>query len=93
MSNNDTAIQVYLKSQGLNVLPDNSQYKNRFEIKSESSNRLYTIAQRVSDGVVTCSCPGWIRARNGHDNRTCKHVKILAPLLEHVKEMEKKQIL
>lgn len=40
------------------------------------------IAQRKSDGIFCCSCPGWIRARNGHSNRICKHIKILQPLLE-----------
>jgi predicted nucleic acid-binding Zn finger protein len=92
MENSQSAVQVYMKNQGLDILPDNNQYKNRFNIKSESSNRLYVIAQRISDGAMTCSCPGWIRARNGHENRTCKHIRTLAPLLNAMKEIEKKQI-
>ena len=88
----ETAVQIFLKAQGLEILPDNNQYKNRFNIKSETSNRLYVIAQRVSDGAITCSCPGWRNAKDGHHNRTCKHTRTLAPLLAHVAEIEKKQI-
>ena len=57
-------------------LPNNTLYKNRFEIKSETSNRLYVIAQRKSDGGLTCSCLGWIF------NRNCKHIKTIEPLLK-----------
>ena len=91
----DTAVQVYLKSKGLTVLEDNNQYKNRFEIKSESSNRLYVIAQRVSDGELCCSCMGWRRARTDGEGgyyRKCKHTTTLAPLLAQIIEIEKKQI-
>lgn len=78
-----TELQKYIsKNTDLEILPDNDQYTNRFEIKSESSNRIYVIAQRKSDNEWTCSCPSWIRARNGHSNRTCKHLTSLQPLLE-----------
>jgi hypothetical protein len=50
------------------VLPDNAAWKNRVQIKSETSSNLYIIAQRKSDGVLACSCRGWIRHRH------CKHV-------------------
>jgi len=53
----------------LSFLPDNDRYKNRFEIKSETSNRLYIIAQNKSNGIWSCSCPGWII------HRKCKHLK------------------
>jgi len=77
-----TELQKYIaRNTNLEILPDNGQYTNRFEIKSESSNRLYVIAQRKSDGVFCCSCPGWIRARNGHSDRTCKHITSLQPML------------
>lgn len=49
-------------------LPDNAQYTNRFQIKSESSDRLYTIAQSKSGLWWACSCPGWIR------HKSCKHL-------------------
>ena len=77
-----TDIQKYIVANtDLEILPDNAQYTNRFEIKSQSSNRIYTMAMRKSDGVLTCDCPGWRNARHGHLGRTCKHVKILQPLL------------
>jgi hypothetical protein len=53
------------------VLPDNDQWTNRFEIKSESSNRIYVIAQNKSKRHWGCSCPSW-RVR-----RSCKHLAAL----------------
>lgn len=50
------------------VLPDNSQYQFRFEIRSETSNRVYVIAQHKVGRWWSCSCPGWIR------HRKCKHL-------------------
>lgn len=49
-------------------LEDSDQWFNRFEISSTSSNRRYVIAQRRSDDVWGCSCPGW------RNRRYCKHV-------------------
>lgn len=52
-------------------LPDNKAFTNRFEVKSETSNRIYTIAQSKSGHWWGCSCPGWIAHRH------CKHLKAL----------------
>lgn len=70
----------------LKVMPDNAQYKNRFQIKSESSNRLYVVAQKKSSLGWCCSCPGWISRRD------CKHLKSLQPLLNSLKNDEQKQL-
>ena len=53
-------------------LPDEGQWTNRFEIRSESSNRLYVIAQHRTKRHWGCSCPSW-RTR-----RTCKHLNAMA---------------
>lgn len=53
---------------GSTLLPDNERWTNRFQIKSESSDRLYIIAQQRADGVWGCSCPGW------RHHRRCKHL-------------------
>ena len=53
---------------GGTLLPNTDQWFNRFQIKSSSSSRLYVIAQRRSDNVWGCSCPGWINYRK------CKHL-------------------
>lgn len=50
------------------TLPDNSQWYNRFTIKSETSDRIYTIAQNRKKGFWACDCPGWKRYRR------CKHL-------------------
>lgn len=52
-------------------LPDNDQWKNRFEIKSATSDRVYIISQNKNKGHMGCSCPGW------RVHRTCKHLKAL----------------
>lgn len=53
-------------------LPDNGQWTNRFEVHSESSSRVYIIAQNIEKRHWACSCPGW------RIHRTCKHLAILA---------------
>jgi hypothetical protein len=61
---------------GGELLPDNGQWRNRIQIRSETSSNLYVVAQRISDGTWGCSCRGWIRHRN------CKHLAAMKPLLE-----------
>ncbi len=50
-------------------LPDNAQWKNRFQIKSETSSRIYIISQNKNSGLYGCSCPGFA------SNRRCKHLE------------------
>jgi hypothetical protein len=50
------------------MLPDTDQWQNRFNIESETSNRLYTIAQNKNKKHWGCSCPAWKRYRR------CKHL-------------------
>jgi hypothetical protein len=50
------------------TLPDSDQWQNRFEIHSESSNRVYIVAQHIKLKHWGCSCPSW-RVR-----RYCKHL-------------------
>lgn len=53
---------------GSTLLPDSDRWTNRFQIRSESSDRLYIIAQQRADGEWGCSCPGW------RHHRRCKHL-------------------
>jgi hypothetical protein len=50
-----------------------SQWANQIEIRSETSSRIYVVAQKMDNGRPTgtwgCSCPGW------KAYRTCKHLK------------------
>ena len=67
---------------GATKLPDAKGWVNRFEIPSESSDRVYVVAQRdpyggtATAGQWACSCPGWKR------HRYCKHLRVLG-LLTH----------
>lgn len=53
------------------TLPDNKQWQFRFQIESESSSRLYIIAQNKAKRHWACSCMGWKRFRK------CKHLTAL----------------
>lgn len=53
------------------LLPDNKAYTNRFEIRSESSDRVYVVAQSKSGRWWSCGCFGFIRHRH------CKHLSAL----------------
>jgi hypothetical protein len=82
----DNRLISYLKSQGLTVLPDLRGWTHRFEIKSQSSNRLYTVAQRETTGEWGCSCPGYIIQKRDKITgllkpRTCKHLTAIRPAL------------
>jgi len=67
-----TTTSVSLSISKKDALPDNEQWTNRFEIKSESSNRIYVIAQHKTKRHWGCSCPGW------RINRNCKHLNTLS---------------
>lgn len=68
---NSTTKQPVLLIDRRIALPDNAQWQNRFEIHSETSNRVYTIAQNKAKKHWGCSCPGWIYKRK------CKHLEAL----------------
>jgi hypothetical protein len=53
------------------MLPDNDQWENRFEIRSESSNRVYVVSQNIKKRHWGCSCPSY-RVR-----RACKHLRAI----------------
>lgn len=61
---------------GADILPDNDQWTFRMEIRSETSGRLYVVAQNKKTKQWGCSCPRW------KTKRTCKHLKSMLPLLE-----------
>jgi hypothetical protein len=56
---------------GAQLMPDNKAWTNRMQIKSESSDKLYTIAQSKHGRFWACSCPGWIHWKR------CKHLTAL----------------
>lgn len=74
-------IAVAVKQAGGKILPANATHRNRIQIRSASSSRLYTVAQRKNSDQWECSCPGWVFKRPGK-SRTCKHLKTMRPLLE-----------
>jgi hypothetical protein len=60
-----------MRPAGATALPDTAVYVNRFEIKSESSDRIYIVAQSATGRWWSCSCHGWIR------HKKCKHLTAL----------------
>lgn len=73
---------------GLTVLLDNKSHTNRMEIHSESSDRVYIVAQRKTNGKChgqwECSCMGWIRHRH------CKHLTTMWPSLQLIAPKQQK---
>jgi len=64
-------------------LPDNGQWTNRFEVRSETSGRVYLVAQNIRKRHWACSCPGWKR------HRKCKHLILLGiPTGKHLPAYE-----
>jgi hypothetical protein len=63
-------------------LEETGTHKHRFEVNSESSDRVYVVSQRKSTGAWECGCRGWIRHRH------CKHLATLQPLLEQIAAKE-----
>ena len=65
---NAITLREKIKESGL---PDNRDWTNRFEIHSETSDRVYIIAQHKTKRHFGCSCPSY-RVR-----RSCKHLLTL----------------
>jgi hypothetical protein len=72
-------MMVVANKVGGSLLAPNERYTNRMEIRSESSSRLYIVAQNKLTGEWSCSCPGWKNCRNGV--RKCKHLTAMLPHL------------
>jgi hypothetical protein len=55
----------------LHILPDDTRYKCRFEVRSSSSDRVHRISFDAAPGAGywMCSCPGAIR------HGSCKHLE------------------
>jgi hypothetical protein len=62
---------VIQRPRNASLLPDNKQFTNRFEIHSETSDRVYVVAQHKTGRWWSCGCFGWIRFRR------CKHLSAL----------------
>ena len=59
---------------------ENKTHQHRMEINSESSSRVYIVAQAKSSGEWQCSCPGWKFKKPGRE-RGCKHLREMMPML------------
>ena len=65
----------------VDLLPDNSQYTNRFNLTSGSSGKVYLVAQRIFNpntgkgGWWACDCPSYKFGRRG--SKICKHMRDL----------------
>ena len=59
---------VTLKVPASNRAGQNAIWENRFIVKSDSSNKFYTIAQCKAKRYWACSCMAW------RTKRACKHL-------------------
>jgi len=79
------ALANVVENTGAVTLPDNKTHTYRMEIRSESSNNLYIVAQAKKSGEWQCSCPGWIFKKPGKP-RGCKHLTAMLPMLLQVSD-------
>ena len=66
-----TNLPILRRPSGSVALPDGAQWCNRFEIRSETSDRVYIVSQNIKKRHWACSCPAY-RTR-----RYCKHLQNL----------------
>lgn len=74
------ALALIAQKTGCVVLTDNPGWKNSLGIRSSSSNKMYTVAQRATSGEWCCSCLGWIMSQK-RGTFTCKHLDAMRPVL------------
>jgi hypothetical protein len=81
-------VPALLKGANIIELPDTATHRFRFDIPSESSNNLYRISQRITNGSThgqyECSCKSWIYRRGGDGTGLCKHLKTFKPALDNL---------
>jgi hypothetical protein len=87
MTNANLTVPALLQGRGIIELPDTATHRFRFDIPSESSNKMWRISQRNAkggghDGQYECSCPSWIYKRGGDGTGLCKHLKMFKPALD-----------
>jgi SWIM zinc finger len=58
------------------VLGDTDRYKHRVQIRSESSDRLYTVSWDTAVSKWKCGCP------SGISRGCCKHLDAMIPALD-----------
>lgn len=68
----------------LAFLPDHGAWTHRFEVGSDTSDRVYRVAYNKATRTWGCSCPGWIT------HRRCKHLSRLdgADVLKKILELK-----
>lgn len=69
----DEILSDRIRDAVVQFLSDDGRYKCKFEIRSETSDKIYRISFDMASSALywTCSCPGNIR--HGH----CKHLKAM----------------
>lgn len=58
--------------------PETARMKNTMYFPSSKYGHLYTVGFDTTRNEWTCTCPGWLIARNGDKNRKCKHLLSIA---------------
>ncbi len=69
------ALMIVARRFGAIALLDGKGWKNRIQVRSETSDSLYIVAQRMTDNVWKCSCRGHV------SHGRCKHVDTMKDAL------------
>jgi len=85
--------KIQIQIPGAKALEDTKTHIYRFQIPSESSNKLYTVAKRIATDEWECECLGWIHKKPGKP-RGCKHLRAMLPdLMRIAAENEKPKMI
>jgi len=80
----ENALVVIAAQNGWVMKPDTTTHVNRMDIRSATSNNLYTVSQTRRGGIWMCECLGYRRNRtfDAQGRRSCKHLKAILPVIE-----------
>jgi len=81
------AIEEIKNTLSEHCLDDTPTHRHRFLINSETADRIYVIAQKITNGEWQCSCPSWIFGRK-KGRKYCKHLDALLPQLEEIDKIQ-----
>ena len=79
-----SALATIAARSGAVLIANSKGWQNSMQIRSGTSNKLYTVAQRTTSGEWGCSCLGYITSskRRPEGQRGCKHLDAMLPMLK-----------
>lgn len=83
-----------VRRNGWVLKPDTETHINRIDVRSETSNNVYTVSQTRKNGIWMCECLGYRghKKRDAQGRYTCKHLLQIVPVFEAALSAPQKSI-